>query len=232
MRRPTAFIGPAAPARSSTGSESAFVDGAPRPDRNEGPGSQATCVLECAVGVLGPDSIPADPPRGEGVTPSDPEHVLQFLCSHSSAAPDGAAPVDATRVSVQPQAFGRLQARILVVDDSPDIRRLVSLRLRKVGAEVELAENGAVAVDKARAAIADKRPYDVILMDMQMPELDGYEATRQLRAEGYQRPIVAVTAYALIGDREKCLAAGCSDYVPKPIDFRRMYGLIKRVTGA
>ncbi len=116
--------------------------------------------------------------------------------------------------------------RILLAEDGPDNQRLITAILRKAGAEVEIAENGRVAVDKARA-----ERFDLILMDMQMPEMDGYQATRTLREQGVSVPIVALTAHTMRGDREKCLSAGCTGYVAKPISRRQLIETVMRHTG-
>ena len=123
------------------------------------------------------------------------------------------------------QSLPMLNHRVLLVEDGPDNQRLIAYLLRKAGAEVVVAENGQAAIDKIVPAAAPAEgkearrftPFDLILMDIQMPVMDGYEATRQLRALGYSGPIVALTAHAMSQDRQQCLDAGCNDYLAKPI---------------
>lgn len=104
-------------------------------------------------------------------------------------------------------------AHILVVDDAPDNRLLVELVLTMAGMKVDVATNGAEA-----AAKAEKSEYDVILMDMQMPVLDGYAATRLIRSRGYTKPILALSAHVMEDDKKKTLEAGCNSHLSKPLN--------------
>jgi CheY-like chemotaxis protein/HPt (histidine-containing phosphotransfer) domain-containing protein len=132
-----------------------------------------------------------------------------------STAPTAARDGDPT--AVVPARRARLSGRILLAEDAPDSQRLLAFFLRKAGAHVEVADNGRLAYERALAANDAGAPFDLIVMDMQMPELDGYGATAALRRHGLQTPILALTACAMDGDRERCLAAGCTD-VAKPVE--------------
>jgi PAS domain S-box-containing protein len=130
--------------------------------------------------------------------------------------------------SAGPPAYPQLDARILVSDDNEANQRLIGLRLSQAGAEVLTAFNGQEAIDRINEAGAAGRPFDAVIMDMQMPVLDGYEAVRRLRAAGFTAPIIAVTAFAMDEDREECLRLGCDDFVSKPIEWDRFFA---RLTG-
>jgi CheY-like chemotaxis protein len=119
-----------------------------------------------------------------------------------------------------------LDARVLLAEDGPDNQRLINKLLIKAGAEVTCAADGREALELCRQSMAEGKPFDVILMDMEMPRMDGYTATSLLRAEGYNRPILALTAHAMAGDREKCVQAGCDDYVSKPVDRLKLVEVI------
>ena len=105
-----------------------------------------------------------------------------------------------------------LKGRILIIDDSEDNRLLVMHYLARLGLVGEMASGGHEGIEKALA-----QPYDVILMDLQMPKMDGFETLRFLRQQGYRRPIIALTAHAMKGDREQCLENGFDEYLCKPL---------------
>ena len=123
----------------------------------------------------------------------------------------------ATQVARKHDEIELSQGRILVVNDGDANRRLISLILTRAGCDVEQATNGQEAIE-----MADRSQFDLILMDMQMPVLDGYSATKLLREQGFKQPIIALTANAMQGDEEKCLSAGCSGFLTKPVNMDRL----------
>jgi two-component system cell cycle response regulator DivK len=118
--------------------------------------------------------------------------------------------------------------RILIVEDHEDARRILHDLLAGTDYQLVEAENG----EQALAAVAKERP-DLILMDIQLPILDGYEATRRIKADPALRsiPIIAVTSYALSGDEAKARAAGCDDFIPKPYSPRELLAKVRQYLG-
>ena len=133
--------------------------------------------------------------------------------------------------SPQPSSQGNLNCRILLAEDGPDNQRLISYLLRKAGAEVVVAENGQLALDLCLTAQQAGKCFDLVLMDMQMPVMDGYQATQKLRRANFTTPIIALTAHAMSEDRQKCLDVGCDDYLTKPIDAKRLVDSLKTWIG-
>ena len=115
-------------------------------------------------------------------------------------------------------------AKILLVEDNEMNRDMLSRRLQRKGYDVETAVDGKEGIAKASSG-----DYDLVLMDMSLPEIDGWDATRQLRGEPATEklPIIALTAHAMAGDREKALEAGCDDYNTKPIELPRLLSKIE-----
>jgi PAS domain S-box-containing protein len=123
----------------------------------------------------------------------------------------------------------KISGTILVVDDRRDIRFLAQHLIERAGGNVMTATNGQEAIELLTSHNGPSviQNVDLILMDMQMPVMDGYQATRILRDSGFSKPIVALTANAMLEDREKCLSAGCTDFIPKPIDRKQMVALLR-----
>ncbi len=113
-----------------------------------------------------------------------------------------------------------------MAEDNPVNQKLAKLMLTKAGYQVEIANNGQEAVEKFTSSPED---FDLIFMDIQMPEIDGMEATEIMRKKGFDTiPIIAMTAHAMKGDREKCLEAGMDDYVTKPIKRETVFKMIEK----
>ena len=121
-----------------------------------------------------------------------------------------------------------IEGRVLLAEDVPDIQQVIAHVLRRLGLEVEVAKDGRMACDMAEMSRSLGRPYDMILMDIQMAEMNGYEATRWLREHGWKGPIVALTAHAMVGDRQKSLDAGCDDYISKPVTVTGLRHVLAR----
>jgi CheY-like chemotaxis protein len=120
----------------------------------------------------------------------------------------------------------RITGRLLLADDGPDNRRLIATLLRKAGALVDVVENGQQAVLKTLAALKDRQPYDLILMDMVMPEKDGFAATCELRQAGYPGRILALTADNNPDTQSRCHTAGCDDVATKPISQATLIAIV------
>ena len=144
-------------------------------------------------------------------------------CFHATVAAENCGtPADVAEVPAHsPQLRG---LRVLLVEDLPDNQRLISHLLERAGVSVALAQDGQEGLEKALAG-----GYDVVLMDMQMPRLDGFTATRMLRQRGYRGPVVALTAHAMVEDRERIAECGCDAHLTKPIDVNAIYQTLQRL---
>lgn len=142
-------------------------------------------------------------------------------CESSATTPAESAATTAHRPT-----FPKFDARILLADDRRDIWRIGKYFLEKCGAKVTVVEDGLQAVEEVQRAAKHDRPFDLILMDMQMPVMTGREAVSELRDLGVTIPIIALTADAMDGEREACIEMGCDDYFPKPIDGLKLMNLV------
>ena len=119
--------------------------------------------------------------------------------------------------------------KVLLVDDRRDIRFVGQHFLEEAGAQVMTAEDGKQAIEFVEAQLATGRPFDAIVMDVHMPVMDGMAAVRELRKQGCETPIVALTADAMVDDRQRCLAAGYDVYLTKPIDAAGLVTTVGRL---
>ena len=117
--------------------------------------------------------------------------------------------------------------KCLIVEDDFNARKLLQIYLSDY-ADCFIAVNGREAVEAVRQALDEAQPYDLICLDMMMPEMNGCEATKTLRDKGIKTPIVALTAYAMKGDDTKCIEAGCDDYISKPIDREQLLRIVRK----
>jgi PAS domain S-box-containing protein len=153
------------------------------------------------------------------ITPKNANHLT--LIDPNTSRPQNKIEVPTMDVSVQ--------GHVLVVDDRREIRFLSKKILSDAGAEVSEAEDGQIAVRMVSDALVSGKSIDLILLDMQMPRLDGYQTAQKLRELGFKKPIVALTADAMQGDMSRCLQSGCNDYLSKPIDKSQMLALVKQL---
>ncbi len=179
-------------------------------------GGDVTVRSALSVGSTFTLTVPVGVPAADEAAPSQPPGKRQEPTSAGVTALPGP----------------RLHARILLAEDHDANRQLITLRLNSIGAEVVPARNGKEALEEVRDAAAQGRPFDAVIMDMEMPVLDGYEAVRQLRAGGFTSPIIAVTAYAMSKDRDECLRLGCDDHISKPIEWDRFFRKLIQLLGA
>lgn len=169
-------------------------------------------ITQRIVGMLGGEiSVQSEPGSGSTFTliiPTGSLDGVPLVKITGEAVDTPAAEVD----QVSPGKGSLLGRQILLAEDGPDNQCLIRAILQKAGAQVTVVENGLQAVQAGSQA-----QFDCILMDMQMPEMDGYEATAELRRCGFAKPVIALTANAMSGDRERCIGAGCTEYLTKPV---------------
>jgi len=175
-------------------------------------GGEITVESESGVGSRFTASIDAGEVNDSQTPPS-----RELGRDHSASRPNDSSPLDCS---------------VLVVDDRRDVRFLATRMLTTAGATIREAEDGQDAVEQVQEMLRNDRVVDLILLDMQMPRLDGYRTAEQLRRIGYGGPIVALTADAMQGDMSRCIECGCNDYLSKPIDRAALLSCVRRLTNS
>jgi len=216
--------GPGIPASEHERIFEAFVQAEDSYSRRYGGTGLGLTISRKLARLLGGDIIVESTP-GEGSTftlwidpgPLEGVRMVKEFC-----------PVANVELPAEPKPETKLQGRVLLAEDGFDNQRLISFVLRRAGFDVTVATNGEEAVRSYEEAQRIGEPFDCILMDMQMPVMDGYTAVRRLRTQGCTTPIIALTAHAMVGDREACLQAGCDDYLSKPIDRKVLVETVAR----
>jgi CheY-like chemotaxis protein/CHASE3 domain sensor protein/HPt (histidine-containing phosphotransfer) domain-containing protein len=192
--------------------------GTPTNDRFDSIRRQAQQIVDAVGGTNNAHVIAAAAPVAPEV-PNPDSFVTDTLSTGDQTLP----------VSPDPQPEARhFAGRVLLAEDSPDLQKVIKFYLESVGAEVTIVPDGKLACDHALVAWKQEKPFDLILMDIQMPNFDGRAATILLRDAGYTNPIVALTANATDPERGRCFAAGCNGFLAKPVDQEEFRQTMKR----
>jgi CheY-like chemotaxis protein len=198
-----------------------------RPARPGGPPGTGLGLAICkrlAARLGGELTVASQPGAGSAFT-----LVVPVGIGRPSDEPRGATAPGRTGPDPSPAFPVTRGTRILLAEDHDANRQVICTRLSRAGCEVVQARNGKEALERIRDASDRGQPIAAIIMDMEMPVLDGYEAVRQLRADGFTAPIVAVTAFAMRQDREECLRIGCDEHISKPVDWDSFFQTLNRL---
>jgi CheY-like chemotaxis protein len=193
-------------------------------DRGPGAGLGLTIVRKLTELHGGTVAVDSQEGRGTTFTVRLPIGKTEKLSPAAETAPAGETPA----VEEPDADGGRLPWRVLIAEDTHGLQFLLRRMLADIVTETVTVGNGAEAVAAIRDSESRGSRFDLVLMDMQMPVLNGFEATEQIRSMGYGGPIVALTAAAMAEDREKCLNVGCTDYLVKPIDRNHLSRALRR----